>query len=145
MKTLIIAAALALATAPAFATDTSRAAQLVASVAQQIRMDHTGNYADLNPPQCTVMLPWGELVAFSGPYPDTHSFKRFGLHIDGVPQRDCVTFVSTAVPSFDDVWVADAGPTAVGGSVFRHGHLDRSALDHACRAHARMGVEFITH
>ncbi|KRE90864.1 hypothetical protein ASG87_01625 [Frateuria sp. Soil773] len=145
MKALIFAATLALAASPAFASDTTRAAQVVASVAQQIRLNHKGNYADLNPPQGTVMLPWGELTAFSGPYPDTHSFKNFALHIDGVPQADCVAFVSTAAPDFDDVWMAAAGPTAVGGSVFRHGHLDRSALDHACRAHDRVGVEFITH
>lgn len=131
--------------ASAFATDTSRAAYVVASVAQQIRLNHKGNYADLNPPQGTVLLPWGELVAFSGPYPDTRSFKRFGLHINGVPRADCVAFVSATAPSFDDVWMADAGPTFVGGSVFRHGHLDRSALDHACRAHARTGIDFIAH
>ena len=83
MKALIFATALALATAPAFATDTTtRAAQVVVSVARQIRLDHKGNYADLNPPQGTVMLPWGELTVFSGPYPDTRSFKHFGLHID---------------------------------------------------------------
>jgi outer membrane lipoprotein SlyB len=131
--------------ASAFATDTSRAAQMVASVAQQIRLAHRGNYADLNPPQGTVMLPWGELVAFSGPYPDTRSFKRFGLHIDGVPRADCMAFVTAAAPRFDDVWMADAGPRAVGSSVFRHGHLDRSALDHVCHAHAAVGIDFISH
>jgi len=131
--------------ASAFATDTTRAAQVTASVAQQIRMDHKGDYSDLNPPQGTVMLPWGELVAFSGPYPDTHSFKRFGLHINGVPRADCMAFVTAAAPRFDDVWMADAGRRAVGSSVFRHGHLDRSALDHVCHAHAAVGIDFISH
>jgi hypothetical protein len=128
-----------------FAIDTTRAAQVTASVAQQIRLSHQGDYSDLNPPQGTVMLIWGELVAFSGPYPDTHSFKRFGLHINGVLRADCVAFVTAAAPSFDDVWMADAGPGAVGASVFRHGHLDRAALDHACRAHAAVGIDFISH
>lgn len=145
MKALIFATVFALATAPAFASDPTRSAQVVASVAQQIRVAHHGDYADLNPPQGTVMLPWGELVAFSGPYPDTRSFKRFGLHIDGVPQTDCLAFVAAAAPSFDDVWMAAAGPTAVGGSVFRHGHLNRAALDRACQAHAAVGIDFITH
>jgi hypothetical protein len=145
MKALIFAAALALVASPVFASDTTRAAQVVTSVAQQIRVAHHGDYTDLNPPQGTVMLPWGELVAFSGPYPDTRSFERFGLHIDGVPRADCVAVVSNAASSFDDVWMAAAGPTAVGGSVFRHGHLDRSALDRACQAHAAVGIEFITH
>lgn len=145
MKTLILAATLALATAPAFATDVTHAAQVTVSVAQQIRVAHHGDYTDLNPPQGTVMLPWGELVAFSGPYPDTRSFKRFGLHIDGVPQADCAAFVSSAASAFDDVWMAGAGPQDVGGSVFRHGHLDHAALDHACRAHDAVGIEFITH
>jgi hypothetical protein len=146
MKRVLLAAGLALTTLPAFAQswETSRAAQVTVSVAEQIRVGHHGDYADLGSGRETVALPWGTLLAFAGNYPDTGTSRRFGLHIDGVPHEDCERYVSEAAPAFDDIWIGDAGPTAIGHSVFHAGHLDRAALAQACRDDL-VGIEFITH
>lgn len=146
MKRALLAAGLVLAALPVFAQgwETSRAAQVTVSVAEQIRVGHHGDYSDLGSGRETVALPWGTLLAFAGNYPDTGTSRRFGLHIDGVPHSDCERYVSEAAPAFDDVWVGDAGPTAIGHSVFRAGHLDRAALAVACRDDL-VGIDFITH
>jgi hypothetical protein len=145
MKSVILAAAMLLSTS-AFATDVQHEAAVTASVAQQIRADHTGDYSDLSSPQTAVSLAWGDLIAFSGSqYPDVASTKAFGLHIDGVPQADCVPFVSAVASSFSDVWIASASPTAVGGSVYVHGHLDRRLLEKACHTDEVLGMDLITH
>lgn len=144
MKRLILAA-LVMASAPAFADETSRAAQVTVSVAEQILVGHPGgDYADLGDGRETVALPWGTLLAFAGSYPDTRNTRHFGLHIDGVPQADCEPYVLAAAPSFQDIWIGGAGPTAIGQSVYRSGHLDRAALAQACREDS-VGIDFITH
>lgn len=144
MKALIFAA-LVMASAPAFADETSRAAQVTVSVAEQIRVGHpSGDYADLGAGRETVALPWGTLLAFSGNYPDTRNTRHFGLHIDGVPQEACERYVLVAAPSFQDIWIGGAGPSAIGHSVYRSGNLDRAALAQACREDS-VGIDFITH
>jgi hypothetical protein len=143
MKRWIFAVAL-FASAPAFADETSRAAQVTVSVAEQIRQAHHGDYADLGQGRETVALPWGTLLAFAGTYPDTRTIRNFGLHIDGVPSSDCERYVLAAAPAFQDVWIGSAGPRAIGRSVFRSGHLDRAALAQACRDDS-VGIDFITH
>lgn len=143
MKCWIFAVAL-LVSAPAFADEISRAAQVTVSVAEQIRQAHQGDYTDLGQGRETVALPWGTLVAFSGSYPDTRTTLNFGLHIDGVPSADCERYVLAVAPAFQDVWIGSAGPTAIGRSVFASGHLDRAALARACRDD-RVGIDFITH
>ncbi|WP_233842295.1 hypothetical protein [Dyella sp. 2HG41-7] len=145
MKRLILAA-LVMASAPAFADETSRAAQVTVSVAEQIRVGHpSGDYADLGSGRQTVALPWGTLLAFAGTYPDTRTTRNFGLHIDGLSSGDCMAYVRAIAPAFQDVWIADASPSAVGGSVYRSGHLDLAALDRACHAHDQVGMDLITH
>ncbi|BFI94992.1 MAG: hypothetical protein RSP_05020 [Rhodanobacter sp.] len=146
MKRMLLAACLVLAALPAFAQswETLRAAQVTISVAEQIRVGHHGDYADLGSGRETVALPWGSLLAFAGNYPDTGTSRRFGLHIDGVPHADCERYVSDAAPAFDDVWIGDAGPSAIGRSVFSAGHLDHAALHDACRDDM-VGIDFITH
>ena len=144
MKRLILALVL-LTSAPAFADETSRAAQVTVSVAEQIRVGHpSGDYADLGAGRETVALPWGTLLAFAGGYPDTRNTRTFGLHIDGVPHADCERYVLAVAPAFQDIWIADAGPTAIGMSVYRSGHLNRAALAQACREDS-VGIDFITH
>lgn len=68
MKRALLAAILALTTLPVFAQswETSRAAQVTISVAEQIRVGHHGDYADLGSGRETVALPWGTLLAFQG-------------------------------------------------------------------------------
>lgn len=143
MKRWIFAVAL-LASGPAFADETSRAAQVTVSVAEQIRVGHHGDYSDLGTGHEAVALPCGTLVAFTGTYPDTRTARNFGLHIDGVPSAACERYVLAAAPAFQDVWIGSAGPSAIGHSVFRSGHLDRAALAQACRDDS-VGIDFITH
>lgn len=145
MKRALFAAGLLLSTS-AFATDVQHEAAVTASVAQQIRADHSGDYSDLTSPQTAVSLAWGDLIAFAGTqYPDVASTKAFGLHIDGVPREDCAPFVSAVASNFSDVWIASAAPTAIGGSVYVHGHLDRHLLEKACHADEVLGMDLITH
>lgn len=143
----LVLAAATLAAAPAVAQDNVHAAALAAvSTAAQVRASNHGDYRDLATPRPLASLPWGALIAFSGPrFEDVGTFQRFGLHLDGLPQADCVPFITQVAGDFDDVWIADAAPTAVGGSVFTNGHLDHSKLARACHAHASLGFDLITH
>ena len=145
-SSLVLAAA-TLAAAPASAqTNVHTAAQAAVSTAAQVRASHDGLYRDLEDPRRVADLPWGDLIAYSGPrFEDVGTFQRFGLHLDGLPQADCVPFITQVAAHFDDVWIAAAAPTAVGGSVFTNGHLDHSKLVHACQAHASLGFDLITH
>ena len=144
--TLVLAAA-TLAAAPAIAQDNvHQAAQAAVSTAAQVRASHEGGYRDLAAPRPVASLPWGQLSAFSGPrFEDVGSLQRFGLHLDGLPRHDCVPFLTQVAGHFDDIWIADAAPDAVGGSVYTNGHLDHSKLARACHAHARLGFDLITH
>ena len=146
LSSLVLAAA-TLAAAPAIAQDNvHQAAQAAVSTAAQVRVSHEGVYRDLADPRRVADLPWGQLIAFSGPrYDDLGSFQRFGLHLDGLPRNQCVPFITQVASHFDDVWIADAAPTVVGGSVYTSGHLDHSKLARACGAHARLGFDLITH
>lgn len=147
MKQLIFSVLL-LASVPAFADDTTRAAQVTVSVADQIRASHHGDYAELGNGHVAVSLPWGELIAFAGTYPDTRTTHNFGLHINGIPAGDdntCERFVLAVAPRFTDVWIGDAAPSAIGESVYRNGHLDRAALAHACHATPSVGMDLIAH
>ncbi|WP_017462027.1 hypothetical protein [Dyella ginsengisoli] len=146
LSSLVIAAAV-LAAAPAIAQDNvHQAAQAAVEAAAEVRGSHDGAYPDLANPRQVASLPWGDLNAFSGPrFADVSSFERFGLHSDGLPRTDCMPFITQVAPHFDDVWIADADPQAVGGSVYTNGHLDPSKLARACRAHARLGFDLITH
>jgi hypothetical protein len=145
MKRALFAVALLLSTS-AFAADVQHEAAVTVSVAQQIRGDHNGDYSDLSSPSTVVSLAWGDLIAFSGSqYPDVASSKSFGLHIDGVPRDECVPYVAAVASSFSDVWIASASPTAIGSSVYVHGHLDRHLLEKACHADAVLGMDLITH
>ena len=141
---LFAAAAIA---APARAEGNAHAAaQQAVAAAAQVRASHDGVYSDLAGPRPVAPLPWGDLIAYSGPrFGDVASFKRFGLHLDGLPRTDCVPFITQVAGHFDDIWIADAAPTAVGGSVYTAGHLDHSKLARACGAHARLGFDLITH
>ena len=141
---LFAAAAIA---APARAEGNAHAAaQQAVLTAAQVRASHQGVYRDLADARRVADLPWGALIAFSGPrYGDLGSFRRFGLHLDGLPRTDCVPFITQVAAHFDDVWIADAAPDAVGGSVYTSGHLDHSKLARACGAHARLGFDLITH
>lgn len=146
LSSLVLAAA-TLAAAPAIAQDNvHQAAQAAVSTAAQVRASHDGLYRDLEDPRRVADLPWGDLIAFSGPrYGDLGSFHRFGLHLDGLPRHDCVPFITQVAGHFDDIWIADAAPDAVGGSVYTNGHLDHSKLLRACGAHAQLGFDLITH
>lgn len=146
LTSLVLAAAV-LAAAPASAQDNAHAAaQTAVAAAAQVRGSHQGGYRDLADPRQVAALPWGALIAFSGPrFRDVGSFQRFGLHLDGLPRDQCVPFITQVAAHFDDVWIADASPTAVGGSVYTKGHLDHSKLVRACRAHASLGFDLITH
>ena len=141
---LFAAAAIA---APARAQRNAHAAaQTAVSAAAQVRGSHQEVYRDLADPRPIAELPWGKLIAFSGPrYSDLGSFRRFGLHLDGLPRTDCVPFITQVAGHFDDIWIADAAPTAVGGSVYTNGHLDPLKLSRACGAHAQLGFDLITH
>lgn len=146
LYSLVLAAA-TLAAAPAVAQDNvHQAAQTAIETAAQVSASNHGDYRDLATPRPLASLPWGALIAFSGPrFGDVRSFRRFGLHSDGLPRTNCVRFITQAAGHFDDIWIADAAPDAVGGSVFTNGHLDPSKLVSACRAHARLGFDLITH
>ena len=143
----LLFAAAAIAAAPAIAQDNvHQAAQAAVATAVRVRASHDGVYRDLADARRVADLPWGALIAFSGPrYGDLGSFRRFGLHLDGLPRTDCVPFITQVAGHFDDIWIADAAPTAVGGSVYTAGHLDPSKLVRACRAHAQLGFDLITH
>ena len=143
----LVLAAATLAAAPAIAQDNvHQAAQAAVSTAAQVRASHQGVYRDLADPRRVADLPWGALIAFSGPrYGDLGSFRRFGLHSDGLPRNQCVPFITQVAAHFDDIWIADAAPTAVGGSVYTNGHLDPLKLSRACGAHAQLGFDLITH
>lgn len=151
MKTIHIFSALVFAAAaiaaPAKAQDNIHtAAQAAVSAAAEVRASHEASYPDLVDPRSVASLPWGALIAFSGPrFGDVRSFLRFGLHSDGLPRNQCVPFITQVAAYFDDVWIADAAPDAVGGSVYTDGHLDHSKLVSACRAHASLGFDLITH
>lgn len=132
-------------TAPVFAADPAHEAQLIVSAARQIQATHSGDYADLVNPTPVIDTAWGPLLAYSGAgFMDVHTTKAFGLHLDGIPQEDCVRFISAAAPRFSDVWVAGGSPVATGFSVFAGGHLNQALLDKACRADDSLGAEFIT-
>lgn len=145
-SSLVLAAA-ALAAAPASAqTNVHAAAQAAVETAAGVRASHQGVYRDLAAPRPVASLPWGQLSAFSGPrFEDVGSLQRFGLHLDGLPRTDCVPLITQVAGHFDDIWIADAAPTAVGGSVYTNGHLDPLKLSRACGAHAQLGFDLITH
>lgn len=145
-SSLVLAAA-TLAAAPAIAQDNvHQAAQAAVATAVRVRASHDGVYRDLVDPRRVAELPWGQLSAFSGPrFEDVGSLQRFGLHLDGLPRTDCVPFITQVAGHFDDIWIADAAPTAVGGSVYTNGHLDPLKLSRACGAHAQLGFDLITH
>ncbi|MBN8924589.1 MAG: hypothetical protein BGP10_13320 [Rhodanobacter sp. 68-29] len=145
-SSLVLAAAV-LAAAPASAQDNAHAAaQTAVAAAAQVRGSHQGVYRDLADPRQVAALPWGSLIAYSGQrFEDVGSFQRFGLHLDGLPRDQCVPFITQVAAHFDDVWIADADPKAVGGSVFTDGHLDHSKLVSACHAHEQLGFDLITH
>lgn len=153
MKRLIFAVTLAVAASSVMAGEpweTTRAAQVAVSVAEQIRIAHHGDYADLGTGQETVTLPWGPLVAYSAKaFPDIrHTTRNFGLNINGIPAGDdptCVRFALAVAPHFSDVWIGDDTPTGVGASVYTRGHLDRARLEQACHAHPSVGMDLITH
>lgn len=150
MKSVHILSALVLAAAavvaPARANNNHTAAETAVSAAAQVRASHDGDYRDLADPRPVSALPWGDLIAFSGPrFGDVATFQRFGLHLDGLPRDQCVPFITQVAGHFDDIWIADADPKAVGGSVYTNGHLDHSKLVSACRAHASLGFDLITH
>lgn len=131
--------------APVFAADPAHEAQLVVSAAQQIQATHAGDYAAFVNPTPVIDTAWGPLLAFSGSgFLDVRTTKAFGLHLDGIPQQDCVRFIEAAAPRFSDVWVAGGSPVATGFSVFASGHLNQALLDKACRADDSLGAEFIT-
>jgi len=142
----LVFAAAAIA-APARAQGNAHAAaQTAVAAAAQVRASHEGVYSDLADPRSVASLHWGTLVAFSGTrFGDVRSFQRFGLHLDGLPRDQCVPFITQVAAHFDDVWIADADPKAVGGSVFTDGHLDHSKLVSACHAHEQLGFDLITH
>lgn len=145
LSSLVLAALVATSAARA-QDNVHTAAQTAVSAAAQVRASHDGVYSDLADPRPVAELPWGSLIAFSGPrYGDLGSFQRFGLHLDGLPRAQCVPFITQVASHFDDVWIADADPQAVGGSVYTNGHLDASKLTRACRAHASLGFDLITH
>lgn len=143
----LVLAAATLAAAPAIAQDNvHQAAQAAVETAAQVRASNHRDYRDLATPRPLASLPWGALIAFSGPrFGDVGSLQRFGLHLDGLPRADCVPFITQVAGHFDDIWIADAAPDAVGGSVYTNGHLDHSKLARACGAHARLGFDLITH
>ncbi len=145
LSSLVLAALVA--TVPARAEGNAHAAaQTAVAAAAQVRASHQGVYRDLADPRRVADLRWGALIAYSGPhFDDLGSFHRFGLHLDGLPRTDCVPFITQVAGHFDDIWIADAAPTAVGGSVYTSGHLDHSKLVRACRAHAQLGFDLITH
>ena len=151
MKTIHIFSALVFAAAaiaaPAKAQNNVRtAAETAVSAAADVRASHEASYRDLEVPRSVASLPWGTLIAFSGPrFGDLGSFQRFGLHLDGLPRTDCVPFITQVAAHFDDIWIADAGPSAVGGSVYTDGHIDHLKLVSACRAHEQLGFDLITH
>lgn len=145
LSSLVLAALVATSAARA-QDNVHTAAQTAVSAAAQVRASHHEIYRDLADPRPVAELPWGTLIAFSGQnFGDVASFKRFGLHLDGLPRHDCVPFITQVAPHFDDVWIADADPQAVGGSVYTNGHLDPSKLVRACHAHAELGFDLITH
>lgn len=131
--------------APVFAADPAHEAQLVVSAAHQIQATHAGDYADFVNPTPVIDTAWGPLLAYSGSgFRDVRTTKAFGLHLDGIPQQDCVRFIEAAAPQFQDIWVAGASPDSTGGSVYTAGHLNQALLDKACHADDSLGAEFIT-
>ncbi|WP_395119851.1 hypothetical protein ACFCQI_02770 [Rhodanobacter sp. FW102-FHT14D06] len=145
LSTLVLAALVATSAARAQGNLRS-AAETAVSAAAEVRASHDGSYSDLADPRSVASLPWGALIAFSGQhFGDVATFQRFGLHLDGLPRHDCVPFITQVAAHFDDIWIADAAPTAIGDSVYTSGHLDHSKLVSACRAHASLGFDLITH
>lgn len=144
LSSLVLAALVATSAARAQG-NIHTAAETAVSAAAEVRGSHDGAYPDLANPRQVASLPWGALIAFSGPrFGDVATFQRFGLHLDGLPRHDCVPFITQVAGYFDDIWIADAAPDAVGGSVYTAGHLDPSKLVRACQAHASLGFDLIT-
>ena len=118
----------------------------VIALADWVRTTHpTGNYGDLAPAAVVGNTIWGPVVVFTGPLPDAPSTRVFGLNLNGIPSDDCQRFIASVAFHFTDIWAAGSGPADVGASVYTDGRLDVRKAAKACRAHALVGLDLITH